>query len=218
MNIRGALIGVAMAMASSTAGAGLAPFLVNLTNGTGVTPVECFSANDAGNCATANAQLELYAWNAATLAGSSSAFSGFGGLGANQVLWEFRNVGANASSITQVFWENPGLSTLLSIGGFIDADDNFIAGNGDPGVDFSVGTPQPNVPAGNTVSIANGGPFTVTDPLKASPDSPTQPNGVNPGERLGVIMNLAGGLGLMDLAQVLGRHGHPGGGACARIW
>ena len=156
MNIRGALIGVAMAMASSTAGAGLAPFLVNLTNGTGVTPVECFSANDAGNCATANAQLELYAWNAATLAGSSSAFSGFGGLGANQVLWEFRNVGANASSSTQVYWENPGLSTLLSIGGFIDADDNFIAGNGDPGVDFSVGTPQPNVPAGNTVSIANG--------------------------------------------------------------
>jgi hypothetical protein len=103
---------------------------------------------------------------------------------AHQVKFVFSNSGPYASSITDVYFDD---GTLLGIAYLIDADDPDAHDIlGDSGVDFSPGGSPPNLPGGNSADPA----FEVTAGFLADSDSPTQPNGVNPGERLGVVFNL----------------------------
>lgn len=105
--------------------------------------------------------------------------------GGNCAYLTFMNSGPLAMSITDVYFEdnnNPG--EISSISGLVDADDGV---GGDAGVDFSLGAAPPNLPGGG------GGVFTATAGLLADSDPPVQPNGVNPGEQLGVFLSLVSG-------------------------
>lgn len=92
----------------------------------------------------------------------------------SQALFEFYNIGEEACSITQIYFDDSVLSLLDSIA-YID--------DSDPGVSFSEGASPPNLPGRNAV-----GGFTVS--FSISPDAPTQPNGVNPDETVGIMFNL----------------------------
>ena len=94
--------------------------------------------------------------------------------GSNQVLFTFSNTGPAASSITDVYFDDGVLTSVASID------------NSDPGVSFSQGASPPNLPGANNVSP----PFVTTAGFAFDSDAPTQPNGVNPGEELGILFNL----------------------------
>ncbi len=95
-----------------------------------------------------------------------------------QVLFTFRNAGSDPSSITLIHFDDGVLDSLASVG------------DSDLGVSFSPGARQPVLPAGNDASP----PFVVTPGLSASSDSRggVQPNGVNPGETVGLLYDLQG--------------------------
>lgn len=101
----------------------------------------------------------------------------------NQVLFYFVNAGPQESSITDVYFDD---GTLLGIALLIDADEGK---GGDPNVDFSQGASPPGLPGGNNVDP----PFEVTAGFLADSDAPTQSNGVNPGEFLGIVFDLLKG-------------------------
>lgn len=105
--------------------------------------------------------------------------------GSNQVLFHFTNTGAIAMSITDVYFDNgSALGSLSAIS------------NG-AGVAFSNGASPGNLPSGNTATP----PFVADFAMDS--DAPAQPNGVNPGETLGIIFNLAGGYSFSDLIDEL---------------
>lgn len=97
--------------------------------------------------------------------------------GTNQVLFTFGNTGLEASSITDVYFDD---GTLLGIAS-ID--------NSSTGVSFSQHASPGNLSGGNTVSP----PFETTAGFSADSDPPAQPLGVNPGETLGIVFNLQPG-------------------------
>ncbi len=139
---------------------------------------------------TAQAQAVPYYFEAITSNGIGSPEIGEAQLsvdvtdaGNDQVLFTFLNVGPDASSIADVYFEDSNPMTLLSLNSLIDADEN----GGDSGVDFSTGATPGNLPAGNTVG------FMATAGFTADSDSPVQPNGVNPGESLGVLFDIVQG-------------------------
>jgi hypothetical protein len=127
---------------------------------------DCISNNLPGDCAIGEAQLTV----------DVTMYS------PTQVLFTFMNTGSSASSITDAYFDD---GTLLGIAFLIDADDN----SGNPGVDFSQGASPGNLPSGNNASPA----FVATVGFTADSDPPTQPNGVNPGESLGIVFNLQSG-------------------------
>ncbi len=94
--------------------------------------------------------------------------------GGGQVLFAFSNTGSAASSITQVYFDDGSLWGIASID------------NSDPGVSFSQLASPPNLPGANNATP----PFVTTTGFSAGSDPPVQPNGVNPGEWLGVLFNL----------------------------
>ncbi len=108
------------------------------------------------------------------------------GPGANQVLFTFSNTGPAASSITDVYFDD---GTLLGIAEVING----------PGVNFSQGASPPNLPGANNASP----PFQTTAGFLADSDPPTQPNGVNPGESLGILFTLQGGQTLADTLNAI---------------
>lgn len=126
---------------------------------------DCITNNDltGTNCATGEAQLTV----------DVTSYS------PTQVLFTFKNSGPLASSITDAYFDD---GSLLGIAFLIDADDN----GGDPGVDFSQGASPGNLPGGNNASPA----FVATAGFTADSDPPTQPNGVNPNESLGIVFDL----------------------------
>lgn len=132
---------------------------------------EAITANNVGDVAIAESQL----------------FVDVSDYGGGQVLFTFRNEGPAASSIADVYFDD---GTLLGIAALIDADDGV---GGDAGVDFSQSASPPDLPAGSSMSP----PFEVTAGFLADSDPPAQPNGVNPGESLGVIFDLQTG-GVFD--------------------
>ncbi|MDP2644484.1 MAG: PEP-CTERM sorting domain-containing protein [Desulfobacterales bacterium] len=136
------------------------------------------SANNAVNAATGEAQLSVDVTD----------------YGSNQVLFTFLNAGPQASSITDVYFDDGTLFDNLA--GLIDADQN----NGDPGVKFTQWAKPKNLPAANNASP----PFETTKGFSADSDSSVQPNGVNPGESLGVIFGLLAGKDLSDTIAALG--------------
>ncbi len=125
---------------------------------------DCITNNSATNCAIGESQLGVDVTD----------------LGGGQVLFEFSNSGPDASSIADVYFDD---GTLLGIASLIDADDGI---GGDAGVDFSQGASPGNLPGANGASP----PFEATAGFTADSDPPAQPNGVNPGETLGVIFDL----------------------------
>jgi PEP-CTERM motif len=106
-------------------------------------------------------------------------------LGAGQVSFVFSNAGPAASSITDVYFDDDLLLALLSIQ------------NG-PGVSFSAGASPSNLPGGNAIN------FIGNTALGADSDAPAQPNGVNPGEMLGLTMQLLNNQTFADVLSDIG--------------
>jgi len=100
---------------------------------------------------------------------------------ANQAYFLFSNEGPIASSICDIYFDAD--SILGPIDSLIDATmEGFTGGQ----VDFEVGAAPPDLSGGNTISphfVATG---------SADSESPVEENGINPGEWLGIIVNLAG--------------------------
>jgi hypothetical protein len=128
--------------------------------------------NNAGDAAIGESQLSVNVIDA----------------GSDQVLFTFLNSGPEASSITDVYFDD---GSLLSFDSLIDADDN----GGDPGVDFSQGASQPNLPGANNASP----PFVTSANLSFGSEPPTQPSGVNPSESLGILFDIASGSSFADV-------------------
>jgi PEP-CTERM motif-containing protein len=135
----------------------------------------CITGNVAADCTTGEAQLSVD-----VTAGPGS-----------QVTFSFYNLGPNASSIADVYFDD---GSLLSLAELIDSDDGI---GGHAGVDFSQFASPPNLPGGNTVG------FNVTAGFLADSDPPVQPNGVNPGEYLRIIFDLQGGQDFNDVLAEL---------------
>lgn len=126
----------------------------------------CITNNSAGNCAIGESQLSV---NVSTY-------------GTNQARFDFLNVGADASSITDVYFDD---GALLGIATIVNG----------PGVSFSQGASPPNLPGGNNVTP----PFQVTEGFLADSDPSVTVNGVNPGETLGIIFDLQTGKTFSDV-------------------
>ena len=106
---------------------------------------------------------------------------------ANQVLFKFRNEGPVASSICDVYFDD---GTLLGMAGVIDSS----------GTSFSQGARPRDFPGGAALSPA----FETTADFSADSDSPPQPNGVNPGEWVGIIFNLKPGKTFASVIEAIG--------------
>ncbi len=98
--------------------------------------------------------------------------------GSNNVLFTFTNAGPYASSLTDIYFDEAGLFSAITT-----------IVNSDPGVSFSLNAAPPDLPGGNNLAI----PFITSAGLSMDSDPPVQPNGVNPGESLGVIASLQNG-------------------------
>ena len=105
--------------------------------------------------------------------------------GAGQVLFTFYHVGDVQMSITDIYFDD---GTLLGIASIDDSD---------PGVEFSLGADPGNLPGGNSVG------FEATAGMTADSDPPAQPNGVNPGETVGILFNLQAGKTFADVLAAL---------------
>lgn len=98
--------------------------------------------------------------------------------GSGLVRFLFTNVGPLASSIADIYFDDRKLSlfsppiTSLEEGA---------------GVDYGYLAKPENLPGGQTAN------FESTSQLSADSEAPTQPNGVNPGESLGVVLTLSAG-------------------------
>ncbi len=126
--------------------------------------------NDAANKATGENQLFIDVLDAA----------GGENLNATQAWFKFSNVGPNASSITQIYFDNSDvLKNIFSI-----------ADSGD-GVSFEIPKKIGNLPGGNPVGFQEN--FSI------EPAGATAPNGVNPGEWVSVLFNLNPGKTLQNV-------------------
>ncbi len=126
--------------------------------------------------------------NSATNAaiGESQLFMDVSDAGSGQVLLTFRNIGPEASSITDVYFDDGALLSMAAI-------DN------SAGVQFSQGATPSNLPGGNSITPS----FITTSGLSADSDAPIQSNGVNPGESLGIKFNLQSGSTFNDVLSGL---------------
>lgn len=105
---------------------------------------------------------------------------------AGQVLLTFNNVGPDAASIADVYFDDDPSGLIASV---ISIDDS------DAGVDFGLGASPPNLPSGNNAS------FIANFAIDSTP--PVQPNGVNPGESLGLLLALTAGNSAADVINSL---------------
>ncbi len=117
----------------------------------------CITNNNPSDCGSAEAQIKLQVIDS----------------GHHQVLFLFENLGPEASSIADIYFDGGSLKRVVSI------DDS------DPGVSFSLKASPSNLPGGKGI----GQPFQATFSMDS--DSPVQPMGVNPGEILGVVFKLS---------------------------
>ena len=118
--------------------------------------------------------------------GKSQLFADVSDAGGSQVLFTFQNTGPEASSITDVYFDD---GTLLSLATISNSS----------GVHFSPGASPSNLPSGNSITPS----FVATAGLSADADAPAQPNGVNPGESLGITFNLQSGSTFNDVLSGL---------------
>ncbi len=108
----------------------------------------------------------------------------------SQVLFSFFNTAFNPlpASITDIYFED-NLTLLASIDSIIES----------AGVDFGQGASPKNLPRGQSLNPA----FETTPGLSFDSESPTQPNGVNPNESLGILFNLNNGIAWNDVITAL---------------
>ena len=156
-------------------------FLSSQAQALTVTFDNCVSGTSATNCMTGFNQLSVDV----TDEGSNGTN--------NQVLFTFNNSGPLASSIVDVYFDD---GSLLGIAGLIDADEGV---GGSMGVDFSLGASPPNLPSANGADPD----FEATAAFSSDSDSPVQPNGVNPGEMLGILFDLQGTQDFQDVINEL---------------
>lgn len=95
-------------------------------------------------------------------------------LGSNSIEFLFSNAGPYDSSIADIYFANGSLGTLSGPIGFVDAIGT---------VSFSSGATPGNLPSGSSAG------FSTTSGLSADSDAPVQPNGINPGEQLGLTFS-----------------------------
>jgi len=96
--------------------------------------------------------------------------------GNGQVSFLFQNIGATASSITDIYFDD---GTLLGIAQIING----------AGVDFGLGASPGNLPGGNNLDPD----FNTTVDFSADSNPPAASNGVNPGEEVTIIFDLLAG-------------------------
>ncbi len=101
----------------------------------------------------------------------------------DNILFTFTNTGPKASSITDIYFDDD--VPLLSYVNFIQMS----------GVAFDVGANPGNLPGGKD--------YYFTSNYSYDSDSPVQPNGVNPGEALGIIFSFMGDYGFDDIISAL---------------
>ena len=105
----------------------------------------------------------------------------------NQTEFLFTNTGPDASSITDVYFDDGtllGIATITNTLGLVE---------------FSQLASPPDLPGGNNVSS----PFVTTAGFSADSDPPAQPFGVNPGESLGITFDLQAGGGFDNIIDEL---------------
>lgn len=119
--------------------------------------------------------------------GTAHLFVDVGDVGSSQVLFTFGNTSPQPSSITNVYFDGGSLQGIAYI------DDS------EPGVSFSQFASPGNLPGGNNLSP----PFLTTPGLSAGSNPAVQPNGVNPGESLGIVFNLQGSRTFNDVIDEL---------------
>ena len=115
--------------------------------------------------------------------GESQIFVDVSDPGGSQVLFTFLNIGPEASSITDVYFDD---GTLLGIALIDDSD---------AGVSFSQGASPGNLPGANAIDPS----FVTTAGFSTDSDPPVQPSGVNPGETLTILFDLQTGRTYQDV-------------------
>jgi hypothetical protein len=101
----------------------------------------------------------------------------------NRVRFRFDNIGTEASSITDVYFDDRA--------GLFSGIDRI---RNTTGVSFSTGASPGNLPGANNLSPA----FQTTLGLSADSDPPVSVNGVNPGEKLVMFLDLTSGKSYSD--------------------
>ena len=125
--------------------------------------------NNAGDAAIGEAQLSF----------SVTAYS------STQVEFLFKNIGSEASSIADIYFDDE--VPLMTWSQFSQMDMNVVS--------FSEGAKPGNLPGGKS--------FEFSSDYSYDSDSPTQPNGVNPGEVLGIVFDYTDGYGLEQIIAAL---------------
>lgn len=103
---------------------------------------------------------------------------------ADQILFTFSNSGPDASSITDIYFDDD--LPLMDFAGQISTTGT---------VAFAEGASPQDLPAGNLISFSSNYDY--------DSNAPVQPNGVNPGESLGILFNYAGNKGEYDFDTVV---------------
>ena len=123
------------------------------------------------------------------LIGEQQLFVDVGEYSGGRVLFNFRNIGPEPSSITRVYFDD---GSLLGIDEVINMPDL---------VEFTTVDPcsDPGLPAGNNLTP----PFETTKGFATFSDPPRQPLGVNPNESLGIVFSLLPSKGYVDVIQAM---------------
>lgn len=125
-------------------------------------------------------------------------------VGPNQAAFIFKNIGTNASSISEIYFDD---GALLGIASILDDP---------PNVDFEdIGdkVSPPDLPDGNAVNP----PFEVTQGFATEADNPAPHKGINPGEELTVVFDLVNNFSLSDVIYALLNDGNNDGALDLRI-
>lgn len=104
-----------------------------------------------------------------------------------RAVFTFNNSGSAASSVTDIYFDDPMPAILASI---------FSISNS-TGVSFSEGASPGDLPGGNDPLYSFSADFS------ADSDSPAQPNGVNPGEYVAISFDLLSGFTVQHVAAQL---------------
>jgi hypothetical protein len=159
---------------------------VAAVSGASADPTYTYSFNEFRNHNTPN-----------STTGETQLFVDVSGYGAGQVLFTFRNIGPNDSSICDMYFDDGALLRLASV---IDGDQG---SGGMAGVYFTQdSTREPthpaNLPGGDALSPKFETSYyqSKKEDFSADSDEPVQPYGVNPDEWLGIVFDLDPGTGL----------------------
>jgi hypothetical protein len=132
---------------------------------------QCITDNNASDCSVLETQL--------------SVTIGLNATNSSMVDFLFQNSGPAASSIADVYFDDP-IPRLLGNPAIITQSN---------GVSFSAGCNPGNVPGGNL--------YGFTTAYCADSNNPMQPNGVNPGEWLRLSYTLQGNATLLDVLNAI---------------